>query len=126
MEERQRIVSPWLVQLHFRVAANSRAKAGSLTDLLHAAIAEETRADSNLVFAVDAARADQGFETSANSELVKLLEDLTTNTAGTVAFGTEAAQMAELGAEAVVLGPETFARRIVLASLCRCRNLRVA
>ncbi len=76
-----------------------------LLDLLHAAIAEEAARDSNLVFAVDAARADQGFETSANSELVKLLEELTANTAGTVAFGTEAAQMAELGAEAVVLGP---------------------
>jgi acetylornithine deacetylase len=76
-----------------------------LLDLLHAAIAAETARDSNLVFAVDAARADQGFETSANSELVTLLEGLTGNSAGTVAFGTEAAQMAELGAEAVVLGP---------------------
>lgn len=76
-----------------------------LLDLLHAAIADETARDSNLVFAVDAARADQGFETSASSELVTLLEALTGNGAGTVAFGTEAAQMAELGAEAVVLGP---------------------
>ncbi|MDQ1638019.1 MAG: acetylornithine deacetylase [Pyrinomonadaceae bacterium] len=76
-----------------------------LLDLLHAAIAEETARDANLVFALDAARADQGFETSANSELVKLLEGLTGNSAGTVAFGTEAAQLAELGAEAVVLGP---------------------
>jgi acetylornithine deacetylase len=76
-----------------------------LLELLHAAIAAETARDSNLVFAVDAARADQGFETSTNSELVTLLEGLTGNSAGTVAFGTEAAQLAELGAEAVVLGP---------------------
>jgi acetylornithine deacetylase len=76
-----------------------------LLDLLHAAIATETARDSNLVFAVDAARADQGFETSANSELVTLLAGLTGNSAGAVAFGTEAAQLAELGAEAVVLGP---------------------
>ncbi len=76
-----------------------------LLDLLQAAIAEETAHDSNLIFAVNAARADQGFETSADSELVKLLAGLTANNAGTVAFGTEAAQMAELGAEAVVLGP---------------------
>jgi acetylornithine deacetylase len=76
-----------------------------LLDLLHAAIAVETARDSNLVFAVDAARADQGFETSANSELVTLLEGLTGNSAATVAFGTEAAQLAELGAEAAVLGP---------------------
>jgi len=80
-------------------------KTERLLDLLHAAIANETARDSNLVFAVDAARADQGFETSANSELVTTLEGLTGNSAGTVAFGTEAAQMADLGAEAVVLGP---------------------
>jgi acetylornithine deacetylase len=76
-----------------------------LLDLLQAAIAEEIPHDPNLVFAVDAARADTGFETSANSELVTMLEGLTGNSAGTVAFGTEAALMAELGAEAVVLGP---------------------
>jgi acetylornithine deacetylase len=33
------------------------------------------------------------------------LEELTGNEAGTVAFGTEAAQMTELGAQAVVFGP---------------------
>jgi len=76
-----------------------------LLDLLHTAIAEETAAEPNLVFAVDAARADQGFETSVSSELVNLLENLTGQSAGTVAFGTEAAQLSELGAEAVVLGP---------------------
>src|SRR6185503_20096218 len=78
---------------------------GRLLELLKAAIAEETSQDHDLIVEVDAARADQGFETSADSELVTLLEGLTTKAAGTVAFGTEAAQMAELGAEAVVLGP---------------------
>jgi acetylornithine deacetylase len=34
-----------------------------------------------------------------------MLEKLTGKTAGTVAFGTEAAQMTTLGSEAVVLGP---------------------
>ncbi|HEX3279926.1 MAG TPA: acetylornithine deacetylase [Pyrinomonadaceae bacterium] len=76
-----------------------------LLDLLRATLAEENARDSDLIFAVDAARADQGFETSATSELVSVLERLTGNSAGTVAFGTEAAQLAELGAEAVVLGP---------------------
>ena len=37
--------------------------------------------------------------------LVSLLAQLTGNEAGSVAFGTEAAQMTELGAEAVVFGP---------------------
>jgi len=76
-----------------------------LLELLHSAIAEETKRDNNLTFAVDAARADKGFETAADSALVTLLEGLTAKSAGTVAFGTEAAQLTELGAEAVVLGP---------------------
>jgi acetylornithine deacetylase len=37
--------------------------------------------------------------------LVRLLEKTTGNEAGTVAFGTEAAQMKTLGAEPVVIGP---------------------
>ena len=76
-----------------------------LLALLNAAIAEESAADPNLFFEVDAARADQGFETSADSKLVTVLEGLTANSSGTVAFGTEAAQLTELGAEAVVMGP---------------------
>ena len=78
---------------------------GRLLELLKAAIAEETSQNHDLIVEVDAARADQGFETSADSKLVTLVEGLTGKAAGTVAFGTEAAQMAELGAEAVVLGP---------------------
>jgi acetylornithine deacetylase len=78
---------------------------GRLLKLLNAAIAEETSRHRNLNFEVDAARADQGFETPANSKLVTLLEGLTAKHASTVAFGTEAAQLASLGAEAVVLGP---------------------
>ncbi len=76
-----------------------------LLELIDSAIAIETRRDQHLTFEVDAARADQGFETSADSKLVTLLAGLTGKTAGTVAFGTEAAQMAALGAEAVVFGP---------------------
>jgi acetylornithine deacetylase len=80
-------------------------RAARLLEMLKAAIDEETAADPNLTFEVDASRADQGFETSANSRLVGLLENLTGRGSGTVAFGTEAAQLTELGAEAVVLGP---------------------
>jgi len=76
-----------------------------LLDLLTAAIAVEQARDRDLVCEVDAARADAGFETSSDSKLVTLLTSLTGNEPGTVAFGTEAAQMTELGAEAVVLGP---------------------
>ncbi len=76
-----------------------------LLDLLFAAIEEERTRDPDFVCEVDAARADQGFETSHDSNLVTMLEGISGNEAGTVAFGTEAAQLAELGAEAVVLGP---------------------
>src|SRR5882672_2286218 len=76
-----------------------------LLDLLFDAIEEEKTRDPNFVCDVDAARADEGFETSTDSKLVRLLEELSGRKAGTVAFGTEAAQMARLGAEAVVLGP---------------------
>jgi acetylornithine deacetylase len=76
-----------------------------LLELLAAAIEEEKRSDPGVVFEVDAARADEGYETSTNSKLVNLLEQLTGQKTGTVSFGTEAAQMTKLGAEAVVLGP---------------------
>jgi acetylornithine deacetylase len=76
-----------------------------LLELMNASIAAEIERDPNLSFDIDASRADQGFETPADSSLVMLLEKLTEKKAGTVAFGTEAAQLAELGAEAVVLGP---------------------
>ena len=76
-----------------------------LLDLLSTAIEEEKTRDPDFVCEVDAARADQGFETSPDSNLVTMLEELSGLQAGTVAFGTEAAQMTELGADAVVLGP---------------------
>jgi acetylornithine deacetylase len=76
-----------------------------LLEILANEIAEETNSDPRLVFEVDAARADEGFETSPNSRLVNLLGKLTGQQSGTVAFGTEAAQMTQLGAESVVLGP---------------------
>jgi acetylornithine deacetylase len=54
---------------------------------------------------VSVTRIDGGAETRADAPLVSALEELTGQTAGTVSFGTEAPQMAELGADAVVFGP---------------------
>ena len=73
--------------------------------LLIGAIAEETKADPGFECEFDATRQDTGFETASDSPLIKLLEQATGNTSGTVAFGTEAAQMMALGSEAVVIGP---------------------
>lgn len=76
-----------------------------LLNLVFAAIEEEKMRDPEFVCDVDAARADEGFETAPDSSLVTMLEELSGHRAGTVAFGTEAAQLTKLGAEAVVLGP---------------------
>jgi acetylornithine deacetylase len=74
-------------------------------ELLNTAIAEEMKADPDFQCVVDASRQDTGFETAPGSPLVQLLQKATGKEAGTVAFGTEAAQMMALGAEAVVIGP---------------------
>jgi len=73
--------------------------------LLNAAINEEQRADPDFVCEVDASRADSGFETPVDSRVIKLLERATGRESGTVAFGTEGAQMRMLGSEPVVIGP---------------------
>ena len=74
-------------------------------ELLKLAIEDEKRHDPDFACIVDAGRADSGFETSADSPLIKLMEEATGKRAGTVAFGTEGAQMMALGSESVVIGP---------------------
>ncbi len=78
---------------------------GYLLNLFRTAIQEETHRDPAFECEVDANRADSGFETPPESPLIKLMEKLTGIDSGTVAFGTEAAQMMVLGSEAVVIGP---------------------
>lgn len=73
--------------------------------LLNLAIADEKRADPDFICEVDASRADSGFETAPISPLIRLLEAKTGLSSGTVAFGTEGAQMQALGSEPVVIGP---------------------
>jgi acetylornithine deacetylase len=74
-------------------------------NLFKTAIQEEMQADPDFQCEVDASRADSGFETAPDSPLIRLLENATGIASGTVAFGTEAAQMMALGSEAVVIGP---------------------
>src|SRR5438552_857404 len=69
------------------------------------AVADLRTADPDFVFEIDAGRADESFETRGESELVKFLEECSEQTAGTVAFGTEAPSMIALGADAFVFGP---------------------
>lgn len=74
-------------------------------ELLKKAVASEVEKDSDFDCEIIVGRNDSGFETSPDSPLVKLLESATGKTSGSVAFGTEAAQMTLLGSEAVVIGP---------------------
>jgi acetylornithine deacetylase len=80
-------------------------KADYALELVRAAITDLKRDDSDFECEVDADRADDSFETRADSELVEFLEQAANQSSGTVAFGTEAPSMIALGAEAVVFGP---------------------
>jgi len=74
-------------------------------ELFKKAIEAEQQIDPGFECEVDANRQDTGFETSPDSPLIKLLENASGIKSGTVAFGTEAAQMMALGSEPVVIGP---------------------
>jgi len=76
-----------------------------LLRLIEAAIEDERSRDEDFDCQLNVIRLDGGMETRADSRLVRHLEETTGQKAGTIAFGTEAPQMIELGAEAVVLGP---------------------
>jgi acetylornithine deacetylase len=74
-------------------------------NLVRRAVADLQKQDSDFVCEIDAGRADESFETSSNSELVRFLEQESGAASGSVAFGTEAPSMIALGAAAVVFGP---------------------
>ena len=68
--------------------------------------AERLRAgDEGFDYEIDVVRLDGGVETPADARLVRHLEAATGRGAGTIAFATEAPQLAEMGAESVVFGP---------------------
>ncbi len=73
--------------------------------LVREVVADLQKHDPDFVCEIDAARADESFETSSDSDLVRFLEEESGAASGTVAFGTEAPSMIALGAETVVFGP---------------------
>ncbi|HVS21659.1 MAG TPA: M20/M25/M40 family metallo-hydrolase, partial [Pyrinomonadaceae bacterium] len=79
--------------------------ADRVLNLVKRAIEDLRKQDSDFVCEIDAARADESFETRADSLLVQFLEQTSGNASGTVAFGTEAPSMIALGADALVFGP---------------------
>ena len=76
-----------------------------VANLVKSAIAEQQRNDPDFECEFNPTRSDFGFETAPDSPLISMLEQATGIESGTVAFGTEAAQMMTLGSEAVVIGP---------------------
>jgi acetylornithine deacetylase len=80
-------------------------KSDHVLNLVKQAVTDLQQRDSDFVCEIDAARADESFETPADSPLVQFLEQASRNASGTVAFGTEAPSMIALGAGAVVFGP---------------------
>jgi acetylornithine deacetylase len=74
-------------------------------NLVRDAVADLQKADPDFACEIDADRADDSFETAADSDLVQFLEKESGKPSGSVAFGTEAPSMIALGAEAVVFGP---------------------
>ena len=74
-------------------------------DLLRREVERERASDPDFDCEIKVIRLDRGLETPADSPLVRVLEEATGKPAGAVSFGTEAPQMADLGADAVVFGP---------------------
>lgn len=74
-------------------------------------------------------REDAGVETPAEAPLVRFLEAATGNAAGSVSFGTEAPELARLGATPVIFGPGDIrvAHRtgefVPVEELSRCREV---
>ncbi len=77
-------------------------------------------------------RADAGVDTPADAPLVRFLEERSGKPAGTVAFGTEAPELSQLGAAAVVFGPGDIrvahrtGEHVPVADLERCTSVLAA
>ena len=88
--------------LEWRPVPNQDAR--HAVDLIEREIEAMRRTDTNFDCELIVERLDDGMETPLDSPLVAALEQATGQSSGTVAFGTEAPQLAEMGAQAVVLG----------------------
>jgi acetylornithine deacetylase len=76
-----------------------------VAELVRREVAALRTEDKEFDCEVNVTRLDGGAETRADAPLVRALEELTGHEAGTISFGTEAPQLTELGADAVVFGP---------------------
>ncbi|HLL14936.1 MAG TPA: acetylornithine deacetylase [Pyrinomonadaceae bacterium] len=79
--------------------------AARTVELIQAEVESLRAAEPEFDCDIEILRLDEAMETSAASPLVGELTTLSGQAAGTVAFGTEAPQLIEMGAQAVVFGP---------------------
>ena len=79
--------------------------AAHAVELIQAEVETLRAAEPDFDASIEILRLDEASETRADSPLVRELESLSGQEAGTVAFGTEAPQLTEMGAEAVIFGP---------------------
>ena len=89
--------------LEWRPMPNPRPE--RLAELIEYEIEALRTEDAGFDCQVSVVRLDGGVETAADAPLVRALEEATGKAAGTISFGTEAPQLTELGADAVVFGP---------------------
>ncbi len=78
---------------------------GLVAELVRREVEDLRREDADFDCDLRVTRLDGGMETAGDAPLVRALEEATARAAGTISFGTEAPQLAELGAAAVVFGP---------------------
>jgi acetylornithine deacetylase len=79
--------------------------AAHAVELIQSEVESLRAAEPDFECRIEILRLDEASETAADSPLVREFETLTGKDAGTVAFGTEAPQLTEMGAQAVVFGP---------------------
>ena len=80
-------------------------RAAHAVDLIKSEVERLRAEEPDFDCRIEVIRLDESIETPADSAIVRAMEEATGRSAGTVAFGTEAPQMAELGAQPVVFGP---------------------
>jgi acetylornithine deacetylase len=113
-----------------RVTVEWRPVAGESAEAfprrLSAVIDELRRTGEVADVSIHVMRSESPFETPTRSDLVQYLEKWTGSPATSVAFGTEAPQMARLGADTVVCGPGDMrvahrtGESVSMAELLRC------
>jgi len=89
--------------LEWRPVPNQKPE--HVVNLIEEEIVRLRAEDESFECEIKVTRLDGGIETPADSGLVRAMEDATGKRAGAVAFGTEAPQMKQLGAEPIVFGP---------------------